>query len=452
VKFFRDISLFHKKRRSKGATFIIVMGITLCLITMALYFCDSMVLEYRAAENNIEGMQASQAIEGARRYMGFILENADNPGFVPDPETYVSEKVPVGSGFFWIIGRDEDTEENANIPGFGIVSEASKLNLNTATRDMLEALPQMTTELAAAIIDWRDTDMDPSSGGAESEYYLLLDDPYQCKNGPFESIEELRLVMGGDWEVLYGEDLNRNGILDPNENDGEESPPSDNADGVLDFGILEYVTVFSREPNKQEDGSGRINITTQRQELEALLRENFGQERANQIQAQTQANLRNIRSVLEYYLRSQMTLAEFSRIKDALTITDDETINGLVNVNTAPAEVLSCIPGLDQETSEKIVSARKEKTADDLESIAWIAEILENDQCIEAGPHLTTRSYQFCADIAALGLHGRGYKRELMIFDTSGEKAVVLFRRDLARFGFALGSSVKEDFLKLAEE
>jgi len=39
-----------------------------------------------------------------------------------------------------------------------------------------------------------------------------------------------------------------------------------------------------------------------------------------------------------------------------------------------------------------------------------------------------------------------------MIFDTSGEKAVVLFRRDLARFGFALGSSVKEDFLKLAEE
>ena len=96
--------------------------------------------------------------------------------------------------------------------------------------------------------------------------------------------------------------------------------------------------------------------------------------------------------------------------------------------------------------------ARKEKTADDLESIAWITEILENDQCVQAGPHLTTRSYQFCADIAALGLHGRGYKRELMILDKSGDKAVVLFRRDLGRFGFALGSSVKEDFLKVVEE
>ena len=51
-------------------------------------------------------------------------------------------------------------------PWFGLVDEGSKLNLNTATAAMLEALPRMTPQLAAAIIDWRDTDSTVSDNGA----------------------------------------------------------------------------------------------------------------------------------------------------------------------------------------------------------------------------------------------------------------------------------------------
>ena len=40
----------------------------------------------------------------------------------------------------------------------------------------------MTSELAASIIDWRDEDSEISTGGAEDEYYLLLSEPYNCKN------------------------------------------------------------------------------------------------------------------------------------------------------------------------------------------------------------------------------------------------------------------------------
>ena len=43
--------------------------------------------------------------------------------------------------------------------------------------------------------------------------------------------EELALVNGATYEVLYGEDANMNGVLDPNEDDGEESAPTDNSDG-----------------------------------------------------------------------------------------------------------------------------------------------------------------------------------------------------------------------------
>ena len=55
-------------------------------------------------------------------------------------------------------------------------------------------------------------------------------------------MDELRLVNGATMDILLGEDLNRNGILDPNEVDEDR-------DGVADPGMLEYVTVFSREPN-----------------------------------------------------------------------------------------------------------------------------------------------------------------------------------------------------------
>ncbi len=49
-------------------------------------------------------------------------------------------------------------------------------------------------------------------------------------------------LYGADMDTLVGEDANRNGILDPSEND-------DNQNGMLDPGVLEYVTVYSREPN-----------------------------------------------------------------------------------------------------------------------------------------------------------------------------------------------------------
>src|SRR5690606_24881836 len=139
--------------------------------------------------------------------------------------------------------------------------EGSKLNLNTATAEMLELLPNMTPEIAAAIVDWRDGDDDPSPYGAESQSYQMLDEPYNVKNSDFESPEELRLVLGVTPQILYGEDTNRNGILDPNEDDGDATYPPDDRDGKLDAGLIEYVTTFTREPNTRSNGERRINIT-----------------------------------------------------------------------------------------------------------------------------------------------------------------------------------------------
>ena len=447
-----DIKKIRRCRGQRGAALIIVMGICLSLVVVAIYFSDSMLMEYRASDNSLEGREAAQAIEGARRYLCNLLKNSANAGYMPDEDSYEMEKAQVNKAAFWIIGRDTNSIWDAKTVTFGLVGESSKININTAPLEMLEAIPGMTAEVAAAIVDWRDSDSEMTAGGAESNYYLALDPPYNCKIGPFESMEELRLVLGCTPALLYGEDENQNGVLDPNEDDGDKSKPADNADGLLDAGILEYITVFSREPNQRADGSARINIRTQQRELRELLQQTFGQERAGQIISSIGSAFSNLRSPLELCVRGKMTAEEFERIDDALTVAAGQYIAGLVNVNTASAKVLACIPGLNESLAEKLVYSRIDKSPDELKCLAWVVGILDDNACFEAGPYLTTRTYQFRADVAAVGERGRGYRRSLMIIDTAGGSSAVVYRKDMSRFGWALGSDVRKEYSGAANE
>jgi DNA uptake protein ComE-like DNA-binding protein len=432
--------------RAHGSVLIIVLWVAFGLVSIALYFADAMRFELRAADHRVAGLEANQAIEGASRYVTYLLTNPVEPGVMPDIQTYQREEVFVGDSTFWLIGRGDDLIA-PDAPYFSLVDEASKLNLNTATREMLELLPRMTPELAAAIIDWRDSDSEPSQGGAEDETYLRRIPSYRCKNAPFETVDELRLVFGMDLEILYGEDWNRNGVLDPNENDGSASPPNDNRDGRLDPGLAEYVTVVSLEPNTRSDGSARINVSNQqsRQQLQQLLEETFGEDRARDILAQLGAG-QGARSLLEFFMRTQLSADEFALIEGDLTVTNAQTIAGLVNVNTASAAVLACIPGLDQGKAEEMVNFRRSNPGR-LNTVAWVAEVLDEQQAVRAGPYLTGRTSQFTADIAAVGRHGRGYQRIRYTFDVSEGTPKILQRQELTHLGWALGKTVRQTLL-----
>jgi len=126
-----------------------------------------------------------------------------------------------------------------------VIDEASKLNINTATKEQLMGLPDMVEDIADAIIDWRDSDDVPSGAGAESGYYESLPYGYMARNGPFRTLRELLLVKGVTDELFYGEDTNLNGRLDYNERDGQASPPVDDGDEVLDVGWAAYLTCYT---------------------------------------------------------------------------------------------------------------------------------------------------------------------------------------------------------------
>ncbi|MBL9199384.1 MAG: helix-hairpin-helix domain-containing protein [Opitutaceae bacterium] len=424
----------------RGSVLIIVIWVCLGLVALALYFADSMSSELRAADNRAAQLEAQQAVAAGTRYAAFVLGQFATGGAVPRNDDYQSAAVPVGEAQFWFVGRDPHTPPTDE-PFFGLVDEASKLNLNTASRAMLEALPGMTPELAESILAWRRRAGSEDSG-ADSNVYARLDPPRLNKGGNFESVDELRLVYGMTLDVLFGEDANRNGALDASEDDGEQTSPRDDGNGQLLAGIAEHVTIHSRQPARGPSGSRRIDIRTpqSRQQLNRLLQQRLGNDRAAAVQRAI--GTREFQSVAEFMWDSGLTAEEFAQIHGELTHRDGN-ISGLVNVNTATETVLACIPGLSAEAAT--IVAYRQTRRDELTSFAWLKESGITRQAIaRAGPFITGQSYQFTADVAAVGRLGRGYARARTVFDTSTGTPRAVYHQDLTAAGWALGTGARQ--------
>ncbi len=430
-------------RSRAGSVLIIVLWIALGLVALTLYFGQSMSSELRASDNRVSLLAADQTVEGAARYVTQILAEQATNGLMPYVYDYANEAVAVGDAHFWLIGRN-DGQTTPNQVVFGLVDESSKLNLNSTnvTAEMLEMLPRMTPELAAAIIDWRDTDEQVSDSGAESETYSRLRPAYYCKNAPFDSVDELRLVNGMTLEILLGEDVNRNGVLDANEVD-------ENRNGLADPGLLEYVTVASRESNLGSDGAERVNINASRDDLANLLTEVLGSGVSERVLLAIGPPTSPIASVLEFYVKSGLTAEEFALIETEITIEAGAVLPGKVNVNTASAAVLACIPGIGDDKALELVNYRL-SNAQGTSSIAWVKEVLSESEAFDAGPYLTGQSYQFSADIAAIGKFGRGYQRARFVFDTTEGSPKMIYRQNLSHLGWALGLETRQNWLAQA--
>ena len=268
------VGLGRRRAREAASVLIIIMWIAFGLVAVSLYFAHSMSAELQASDNRVAAMEANQAIEGYALYLSNILINLQYPNSLPNIANYHAENVQIGNAHVWAIGRDSNAVPHtttADHPFWGLVAEASRINLNVATPEQLQWLPGLSQfavnegsgayNVIDAIYDWRTTTTTPTNGGAKSETYSILTPPYLCKETNFETEDELRMVYGMTPDILYGEDANLNGVLDPNENDGSILPPVDNKDGILNPGLLEYVTVWSHEGSTISNGIARACVT-----------------------------------------------------------------------------------------------------------------------------------------------------------------------------------------------
>ncbi|MCH7807911.1 MAG: general secretion pathway protein GspK [Planctomycetes bacterium] len=183
----------------------------------------------------------------------------------------------------------DDPRDDEDFVRFGLTDESSKLNLNRANARQLLVLVRAAVgenqqvdpqEIVAAILDWRDRNRIPlgKDGDTEGEYYRMLDRPYHVKNADFDTVEELLLVKGITNEILFGEDFDRNGLLTPNEDDGDKSFPMDNQDGQLNRGLFPYLTVTSFENDVDSENRRRIYLPGEENSVREQLADVFEDE------------------------------------------------------------------------------------------------------------------------------------------------------------------------------
>lgn len=273
-------TLINANRHRRGFVLLVVTIVIILLSLAAWSYMNKMMVEQEAAMMYGRDVEARMAAESGIEYAAIQigqLQTEQTQDVFHNPALFRSQVMieadnPRGQCRFTILVPNELSSAKGSSARFGLARETAKFNINRLTEfdndddetttpyDAVSYVPGMTEEIANAIMDWIDSDEERRIGGAESADYQGLAIPYSARNGPIESIDELLQIQGITPALFYGEDANRNGMLDPNEDDGNESLPNDNADGILDAGWREYFTASSKERNATTTGDKKINI------------------------------------------------------------------------------------------------------------------------------------------------------------------------------------------------
>ena len=441
MKTLRRQSESHVRRR-RGAAFIIALLVTTMLAGLVLIFARSMKGSAEASRSEEGRAHAQWIVRGALEAVCDDLALAIQNGEPPRLTTVGVQAQPLGEGLYWIIGRAKQTDDVGAGPedvAFGLVSEAGKLNLNQAEGSELRELPGMTDSLVQTLDQYINREQDADEPGQE-----------QAENSrvTLQTVDELLRVPGFTAEILDGEDANRNGVLDPNEDDGDASLPADNGDGRLDRGLRDFVTVYSREANTSNAGQPRVFLNRGGQGLGELLQASVEEDRYGQLVSTIPPN-RPFQNVLDFFVRGGLEPEEFAKLHDKVTVDGNETMAGRIDVYAAPPEVLDAEARLEPGDGALIVAARPQLEGTEAPGdFAWLIEAIGQERAVAAGRALTHRSLQFSVDILATDRRGRGFVRQRYVIDclplVRGEAAGprVLMMQDLTSLGWPLDPEI----------
>ncbi|NLF39075.1 hypothetical protein GX586_06490 [bacterium] len=260
-------------RHPRGIALISTMFVLFFLMALALSYAFAARLESSLARNYADDMQAQYCAKaGIYRALAEIKEQ-ERRGYFAYPRMDVPEDAelltryqevfqdyPIGEGTYTVKFKD-----NFGQAGLGPMDENSLININRLAqredRETLRRLLQVATDDEVIIgkvidhlIDYVDDNDNKNLDGAEEMEYEELVPRQTIRNGPMRDVNEFLTVLNVlkknnpdyiDETIWFGEDANENGVLDPNEDDGPETPPVDNQDGILNRGIKDFVTVDS---------------------------------------------------------------------------------------------------------------------------------------------------------------------------------------------------------------
>ena len=350
-------------RESRGMALVAVLWLLVLLTVLVTVLAKSVRLDSYVSRGTTEQVRGRWAIRaGVEKALALLNEDTQASDTLTD---------------LWC-ENDADCNDivlDGCILSIRIIDEAGKLSINTATKKQLMQLPMMTEDVAAAIIDWRDKDEKPEPDGAEGGYYMSLSPGYHIRNEPFRTVRELLMVKDVNRDLFFGEDSNFNGRLDHNECDGDDSEPMDNEDDILDKGWVDYLTCRSSEKNVDAQGNERIDIN-KAEEKKLVDSLDIKKSHAKWIVENRDKGFESIADLINKDTKKDdggnndkddkdsdqaepLDLTTFKKIADKITVSGDNQLAGMLNVNTAPRKVLTALLEGDEALADSIVSYRK---------------------------------------------------------------------------------------------
>ncbi len=495
-------------RQRRGVVLVVVLVVVAVLALAAYAFHDVMMAENEVTQMVGRQIQAySLAASGVADLQVFLMQDAatqseaggryDNAARF-QAVAVVQEEGEADIGRFTVVAPAQDTEGNPSGVRYGLEDESARLNLNaltwleeqsktlgqeTAARDLLMALPGMTEEIADAILDWLDENEEPREYGAESDYYASLSPGYAAKNGQLETVEELLLVRGVTPQLLFGADVNRNGIIDAGEMEQSGAALTDSES--ITTGWAGQLTLYSKENNVTAEGLPRVNLNqddmqTLYDSLAAVLPEEW----ATFIVAyRQQTELYTGSKAGEPYSSGELDLAQpgktklnqvldligkkvevkfkgaeeatvlqspfaddlvsmgtyMSQLVDQVTIAET-VIPGRININQASRDVLAGIPGMTDEIVEQIVGQRNPDPGADASDMAhetWLLTqgLVTLDEMRTLMPFVCAGGSVYRAQVIGYYDDGRAASRLEVVLDATQQPARVLLWRDISHLG-----------------
>lgn len=468
----------HRSSNERGLSLVATLWILTILSVLATQLLHSIYLERRIQANLADRTKYHLAAKAGFEHTIAMLRGDTTPfdSLGEDWAATVEDRI-----------EDGIIDESFLTYQVDIIDEGSKVNVNTAEVDTIQRLLNLL-----------------GYENVQSPNQSLADSIIASR--PFRTVRDLAKVPGMTTTLLYGRQQSTVGGLTIEESGTQNTP-----------GLIEFTTIYSVDTNTDSSGQKRVNIKSaesqqlvqlrsnnnqsvfsqgeadsliqQRDSIEnigdvlnlkAITEQTFNSIRdrirtdgsegnegvvnintadANELQTldgidegianrivdhrNTQGNFQNVDAIKDVNL---VTTNEFRSIVDKISTTDDEILNGLINVNTASLEVLQLLPEMDESKAQAVVTRRESEPESSQQTQAQSQDEIEGNPFTDIGQLLdvegidsntfqqiaglvTYRSHGFLVEAAGIDARGRAIASCTGVVDRTGQAVTVKYWR-----------------------
>ena len=438
----------------------ILIGLLWCVALLSLVVVGVLYtarMDLMVGKNYADKIQARYlALAGVEKAKALLYKNAQDRSHSRknhSGEFYDSaadfKEVAFGRGTYSIMHRGRTDEGGGVI--YGVSDEESRMNLNTVDSDTLQKIKGLTSDNAAAILGWRGQ----GSSDQEKDYYMSLRPPYMPRLGAFQTIRELLMVRTISPDQVYGRDNHQNGLLVAD--DSEDGPPKyPDSVATEDLGWAGILTVDSAVKNVNAAGESRVDVQNADETTLTTVHGITPQIAHAIVTYRSKNRFSSIADLLDVTPSnnqnggiprgqgsssggssgdnsggSVVNVNLLADIADDITTSGDGPQPGAININTASAEVLECLPGVDENLAQAIISYRRSSGFFDNVAGLFKVDGMTRDIFKQLAPAVTTRSetYRILAEGRVTSTGARQRIQEIVRINLDGVK-VLSYRED----------------------